>query len=348
MNHGGDWIGYKTEYGRIPLDFSANISPLGLPDGVRMAAVRALDEADRYPDPLCRSLRNKLSEVHVIPADRIACGNGAADLIYRLCWMLQPHLALLTEPDFSEYENALRSIGCEIRRLQRKEKEGFLLPAESLAEAAGECDLIFLSNPNNPTGLLTERENLISLLHACREAGTTIVIDECFLDFADTPEQYTMVDCLLQWPELIILKAFTKTYAMAGLRLGYALCGNRDTAEKLQTSGQPWAVSHVAQKAGAAALNETDYVRRLRKMISEQRPRMITALSNLGVEVIQGRANYLLFRCSDPELGEKLRREGILIRECRNVPGLAAGWFRVAIRTEEENSRLLAAMKGVL
>ena len=102
LTHGGDWAGYQTEYGSLPLDFSANVSPLGLPDGVRDAAVRALDASDRYPDPLCRRLRENLAQHHSVPEAQIVCGNGAADLIDRICRALRPKKALLTAPDFSE------------------------------------------------------------------------------------------------------------------------------------------------------------------------------------------------------------------------------------------------------
>ena len=142
--HGGDWAGYETEYGSLPLDFSANVSPLGLPDGVREAAVQALEDAARYPDPLCRALRSRLAQRHGIPAERIVCGNGAADLIFRICRMLRPKKALLTAPDFGEYEQALREENCTTRTVTRQENEGFLLRPEELAEGIRGADLLFL------------------------------------------------------------------------------------------------------------------------------------------------------------------------------------------------------------
>ena len=151
--HGGDWAGYETEYGSLPLDFSANVSPLGLPEGAYKAALQALREADRYPDPLCRTLKKGLAEQYRVPAVQIVCGNGAADLIYRICRVLRPKKALLTAPDFEEYGQALKAEDCEIRTVTRSETDGFLLHPEKLAESICGAELLFLSNPNRrPSG----------------------------------------------------------------------------------------------------------------------------------------------------------------------------------------------------
>ena len=346
--HGGDWAGYETEYGSLPLDFSANVSPLGLPEGVYKASLQALRDANRYPDPLCRTLQKELAELHGVPAVQIVCGNGAADLIYRICRVLRPKKALLTAPDFEEYGQALKKEDCEIRIVTRSETDGFLLRPEKLAESIHGAELLFLSNPNNPTGLLTGQKALRQILNLCAEEHCVPVIDECFMDFTEHPKAESLIPDLRQFPDLVILRAFTKTYAMAGLRLGYALCGSADFAQRLQREGQPWPVSNVAQAAGTAALQETDYVNRLRALISSERMRLIRKLKGFGLHVVPGEANYLLFFCEVRELTEKLRNRGIMIRDCRNYTGLAEGWYRIAIRTEAENDRLLHALQEVL
>ena len=222
-----------------------------------------------------------------------------------------------------------------------------VLHREDLAGSIHGAELLFLSNPNNPTGLVTGREELRKILKLCSNEHCVPVIDECFLDFTEGSEAQSLIPDLGQNPNLVILRAFTKTYAMAGLRLGYALCGSKAFAERLQSAGQPWPVSNVAQTAGIAALQEEDYVNRLRTLISGERPRMIRALTALGLRVIPGEANYLLFCCEDKELGEKLRKRGILIRDCRNYAGLTEGWYRIAIRSAAENDRLLQALREV-
>jgi len=348
LTHGGDWAGFETEYGRAPLDLSANISPLGMPEGVKAAVIEALETADRYPDPLCRELRAALAAFHGMDAARIVCGNGAADLIFRLCRTLRPKKAAVLCPGFAEYEMALRAEDCELTRIFLPEEEDFRL-TEALAERLpGEAELLFLCNPNNPTGLLTDREMLLQILSRCRETGAILAVDECFLDFFADGESYSLVPFLRDWPELVILRAFTKTYAMAGLRLGYVLCGDPVLAARLQSCGQPWAVSHIAQAAGVAALKETAYVDTLRALIAAERPRVQGGLAALGLRVIPGEANYLLFCSADTALAEKLRTRGILIRDCSNYPGLCSGWYRAAIRTAAENDALLNALGEVL
>ena len=349
QTHGGDWAGFLEQYGARPLDFSANVSPLGLPEGVRAAAVRALDRAALYPDPRCRALRRSLAAFHKVPAENIVCGNGAADLIYRLCRLLRPRRALVTAPGFTEYERALESVGCSVKRFALSEAEDFRLSAGDFVRAVTEgTELVFLCNPHNPTGLLLPKAELTLILDACRAAGAVPVLDECFMDFVPEPAAYSMVGALSERPELIVLKAFTKSYGMAGLRLGYALCGDGDLAERLRQGDQPWPVSLIAQEAGIAALEESSYADTLRSLIGREREALRRGLEGLGLRVIPGGANFLLFYTEDAALCEKLRARGILLRDCGQMPGLRAGWLRTAVRTPEENAALLKAIGEVL
>lgn len=346
--HGGDWAGYESTYGKKPLDFSANVSPLGLPEAARQAAVAALAEAGRYPDPLCRKLREALAARHGVPAERIVCGNGASDLIYRLPLALKPKNALVLAPGFAEYERALSARGCRVRRHMLSAERDFA-PGEDLLQAlTPELDLLFLCQPNNPTGRLLERGLLEAVWERCQNQSTVLVLDECFLDFLENAQAYSLAGHLNQGRGLVILRAFTKSCAMAGLRLGYALCADPEAAEKLALCGPPWSVSLPAQAAGLAALADEEYAVRLRKLMAEERPRLLLGLSTLGLRVIPGEANFLLFFCPDAALGEKLRARGILIRNCANFPGLGKGWYRTAVRTGPENQRLLNAMGEVL
>ena len=346
--HGGDWAGYQREYGRLPLDFSASLSPLGLPGRVREAVIRSLDTAACYPDPLCRELREKLSHVYGVPAAQIVCGAGAAELIHRLVQALRPRRALVTAPGFAEYSRALAAAGCETQRCLLRREEGFALTERILEQIVPGLELLFLCNPDNPSGQLIDPALLAAILARCARTGTLLVLDECFLELTAAPEAHSLLDRLAENPRLLILRAFTKTYAMAGLRLGYALCGSEELARRLQDFGQPWAASSVAQAAGLAALEERDYVQHARRLIAAQRPRLAARLASLGLEVIPGAANYLLFRSEDPTLWEKLRERGILLRSCANFEGLDAHWLRTAIRTAEENDRLLSALREVL
>ena len=346
LTHGGDWAGYRAAYGRDPLDFSANVSPLGLPEGVAKAITASLPTADRYPDPLCRDLRAKLSLSENVPAGWLLCGNGAADLIFRLVWAAKPRTALLPAPTFAEYAAALETAGCTVRRHFLWESEDFAVTEAFISAVDGDTDMVFLCQPNNPTGQLTPLALVEALLHRCEARGALLVVDECFLDFLPESEALS-VKKLLASPNLIILKAFTKLYGMAGVRLGYCLCSNIALLDKMQAAGQPWAVSSLAQAAGLAALDETAYVAQVQALIAQQRPVLRDGLRALGLRVLDGSVNYLLFQASET-LGEALRQRGIVLRSCGNYPGLDGSWYRTAVRTAPENQQLLKTLQEVL
>ena len=345
--HGGDWAGYRAEFGRDALDFSANVSPLGLPAGVAAAITAALPMADRYPDPLCRALRTRLAAAEGVDTAQILCGNGAADLIYRLALALRPRRALLPAPTFAEYAAALETVDCDVQRFLLREENDFAVTDGFVDAIDDSTDAVFLCQPNNPTGQVTPLVMVQKLLRRCADCGAVLVVDECFLDFLAARDALTAKTVLRDAPNLIILKAFTKLYAMAGVRLGYALCSDAALLDKMRAAGQPWAVSGLAQAAGLAALEETAYADSVRTLIAEQRPRLAAGLRALGLRVVDGQANYLLFR-APADFGAKLRRHGAVVRGCGNYPGLDETWYRTAVRTQKENEQLLKIMREVL
>ncbi len=355
--HGGDWTGYTEEYGRDALDFSANVSPLGLPEGVACAVRDSLRYADRYPDPYCRRLRQALGEVYSLAPEQIVCGNGASDLIWRIVMAVRPREAVVPAPVFSEYEHALNFAACRVTRWNLSEESDGCTPDFSITSKKADrltelikpgTDILFLCEPNNPTGITTDHDILLKILDHCRQTGTLLVADECFMDFLERPKEHTLAGELDGSVNLIILRAFTKAYAMAGLRLGYALCGSRELARMTENAGPSWQVSSAAQAAGIAALRETEYLGRVRDLINHERPRMKDGLEGLGCRVCPGEANYLLFACERTDLDEQLRKKGILIRTCRDFAGLGPGWYRTAVRTVSENDILLEAVREVL
>ena len=384
LPHGGDWAGYETEYGKAPLDFSMNVNPLGISQKVRQAIAEAAQTADRYPDPLCRALIQRLAGHESVPPEWIFCGNGAADIIFRLAQALKPgetspeHLTkpaeaaptaegrrpvlLITAPTFSEYEKAFAENGWEIRRHLLKEEQGFRIggpdtadqstdqSADILRAISGDVDAMFLCEPNNPTGVTTDRQLLQKILERCEETGTTLIVDECFNGFLEDPQAHSMKGELAPGKNLVILKAFTKLYGMAGVRLGYCLCADEEVIEGLREAGAPWNVSGLAQAAGIAALEDPQHVEEGLAIVRRERPWLVKQLEELGVGRVYGEANYLLFRWTqeaDAGLDQQLRRKGILIRNCANYPGLGRGWYRIAVRSHEENLQLIEAMRQI-
>ena len=342
LTHGGDIAGYFDQYGCEPLDFSANVSPLGLPEGVRRAVIDSLSTADQYPDPLCRRLRAAIGAFEGVDPARILCGNGAADLIFRLVLAVKPKTALVPAPTFAEYETALESCGCAVTHAVLKREDDFRVTEEFLSHLDPAPDLVFLCQPNNPTGQPVDRALLEAVLQRCESAGSILVLDECFVSLLDDGPSYTMKG-RLDSPNLFLLKAFTKTYAMAGLRLGYCLCSNETLLQDMARCGQPWSVSTVAQAAGIAALQETPYVERLHRLIAAERPQLAAGLRDCGCTVLGSRANFVFFSAR-PGLDAALRQKGILIRSCANYHGLDETYYRVAVRTAPDNEKLLAAV----
>lgn len=338
--HGGDIYN-----GDIQLDFSENTNPYGTPEGVLRAMAEALPLVRRYPDPYCRALVAAIADHEGLPREYVLCGNGAAELIGSFCEALRPARALEAAPTFSEYAANLERIGCAVFRHYLSSEEDFALGEDFIAKVkALQPDAVFLCSPNNPTGRLIEPALLTGILRECRSLACRLFLDECFLDLAE--QGVSMKAFLAEYPELILLKAFTKSYGMAGVRLGYCLSSDEDLLTKMARCAQPWNVSVPAQAAGTAALREKTFLEETRRLIREERPRLKTGLEALGFHVCPSDANYLLFR-GTPELGGALHRKGIAIRSCENYAGLAPGWYRCAVKLQNENEALLRAIAEV-
>jgi len=345
--HGGDIYGGDIYDGdkvkeRAVLDLSASISPLGIPEGVVSAMMEALGSSHRYPDIYCRKLRQALSVYEGRPAENIVCGNGATELIYNIVRALQPKRALLFAPTFSEYERALSRAECHITvytsaslRLDR----GFI---DFIDRGT---DMVFLCNPNNPTGYLTDRSLMCEIVKKCEECDTYLCVDECFLDFVEEGEKYSVKN--LPGDHIICLKAFTKIFALAGVRLGYALTGSKETAERIFDAGYPWSVSNIAQTAGIACTYERDHILRVRQLVKTEREYLTKQLRSVGFQVFEGSAGYLLFRAGRG-LGDALKEKGILIRNCSDFRGLGDTFYRTGVRCHEDNERFVEALFEVI
>ena len=204
---------------------------------------------------------------------------------------------------------------------------------------------MFLCNPNNPTGMLIHPAVLKDILDVCRENRIRLFVDECFLDLSDDGQ--SMKGYLAEYPNLFILKAFTKSYGMAGIRLGYCLCSDRELLKAMSRTVQPWNVSGLAQAAGIAALDEGDFLAKTKALIQTERPWLKEKLEAFGFRVFPSQVNYLLFQ-GPQTLHRDLKARGIAIRNCDNYPGLTAGWYRIAVRRHEENEALIAAIGSCL
>ena len=336
--HGGDIYGEP-----VRLDFSANTNPFGTPEGVQAAIRAALPELHRYPDPYCRRLVAAIAEFEGVPEEFIWCGSGAAELIYAYASAVRPRTAVELAPTFSEYALGLERAGCRVERFALSEKNGFLVGPEVLdffRERKPEA--VFLCNPNNPTGRTMVSDLVREIADFCQKRGIWLFLDECFLDL--TEGSVSAKELLREHNRLLILKAFTKSYGMAGVRLGYCLSANPAVLGAMAAAVQPWNVSSLAQVAGIAALGEGEFLEKTREYVWRERRWLRGELEKLGLCVCPSEANFLLFR-GPVGLDGRLREDGIAIRSCSNYHGLGEGWYRVAVRRHEENAQLVTAVR---
>lgn len=348
--HGGDIYSDPAlkQAGEI-LDYSANINPLGIPAGVRRALKDAVAGCVNYPDPFCRELRAGLSRYFSLPAEMIYCGNGAADVLFRIMAALKPKRTLLLAPTFADYEKAALAAGSKIDYFTLNESDEFAVTPEILKAITKRTEMVVLCNPNNPTGKLTDKELLLKILRHCEELHIPLLADECFMDFVQDKEKYTLVDQIAGHPGLIVLKAFTKIFAIPGVRLGFCFTSDADLMDKLYACGQDWNVSVLAQAAGVSALKETDFLVETRELIGVERAYLIAQLRLIGLKVFEGAANYLLIKTlHNYPWQEKLKKYHILIRDCSNYHGLSSGYYRLAVKTRKDNRKLVKIMKELV
>lgn len=349
LTHGGDIYSQRD----IPenkklIDFSANVNPLGMPPAVKRAIIENIDAFSNYPDPLCRELIEEISIYENVPNGNIVCGNGAADIVYRIASVIKPKVTLLPAPTFSEYQQAVETVNSTIKYHYLSEDKGFLIDEEILDLLSPEVELMFLCNPNNPTGVPVEKELVLSIADRCKLNNTFLVVDECFVDFLDNSQKFSIVKELKGYDNVIVLKAFTKIYAMAGIRLGYGICSNNEVIEKIHSTGQPWNVSVIAQKCGVAALKELNYINQTKIIIKQNREYLIERLRMQGLKVFNSKANYILFKSENKRLQRALEKEGILIRSCANYIGLNDSFFRIAVKAREDNDYLIKSLEKIL
>lgn len=338
--HGGDVYAEL-----VLLDYSANTNPFGTPQGILDAMQNAMPKVHQYPDPYCRTLVQAISEAEGVAQDTVLCGNGAAELIYAYCEAVKPKRAMELAPTFSEYALGLERVGCQIMRYDLQKTQNFDLDETFLTCLTEQKpDVVFLCNPNNPTGRLIPQELLKKILDACAANAIRLFLDECFLDLSDNG--VSMKQYLRAYPQLFILKAFTKSYGMAGVRLGYCLCSDAALLTAMSRAVQPWNVSVLAQAAGIAALQETEFLKNTRCLIRKEREWLKTQLESLGFWVCPSTANYLLLY-GEPELHTALKAHKIAIRNCDNYHGLTSGWYRIAVRLHEQNEQLISAIQQV-
>jgi len=325
------------------LDFSVSTNPLGPPAAVR-EALASLDVA-RYPDDGAEALRHRLAEMNEISSERVFVGNGSSEVISLLAqaFLAPDCLALVVGPTYGEYARAAKLQGCRVRVLEAEEGHGFKPDVKAIAQEVKRHRpaLVFLCNPNNPTGALLDQDEIAELLGASEE--TLLVVDQAYLAFADP---FVTLQGLLATERLFLVRSLTKDYALAGLRLGYGLGAPR-AVEALWRLRPPWSVNAAAQAAGLAALEDATHLQEARRVVAEARQYLLGELKALGLAPLPSSANFLLVRVGQGSLvRQALLRQGVCVRDCASF-GLPA-YIRVGLRTATECRKLVEALRGLL
>jgi len=352
-DHGGNVFTVARTLGVPPsqiLDYSASINPLGMSPAVRNSLISSLDNLIHYPDAGHKELKQALAKYHDLPEVHFTIANGSTELIYNLPAMLPGSKALIISPSFSEYLRALHQHHWEAEHFILTPESNFSIDTEKLELAlAGGVDALFICNPGNPSGTLYPQQTIEKIYRLCLAAGTCMILDEAFMDFCEDASAKQMI---IRSDNAIILRSMTKFFGIPGLRLGYAI-SNASLAERLDSMGGPWSVNSMAQAAGTAALQDVKHNQKTLEVIRQERSSLFEHLGQfLQLKLYPSSTNYILLEIrngmSSKELKERLLPQRILIRDCASFEGLTGNFFRIAVRTGEENKRLLECLGEIL
>lgn len=345
FTHGGNIYEAKRKYKREIIDFSANINPLDLPARVKRAICKNFNRILHYPDSEAKDIRGKIAKYWGIDEQNVLVGNGSIELIYLIMFTYKPRTTLIPVPTFSEYERAASTLNCKIRFLKLEEKEGFRFSVSGYDKS----DVVFLCNPNNPTGnlILEDREE------SERLANRLVVVDEAFMDFLPNQRNYTLIWKAINCKKIAVLRTFTKFFAIPGLRMGYIIA-HKEIINRLKQHQPPWSTNSLAQLAAELVLNDKEYINKTYKFIEKERQFLFKQLAKIdGLRPYPSATNFLLLRIEKTDITSKSLREllikkGILVRDCANFRNLNDKYIRVAVRSHKENLGLLTGLKEVL
>ena len=339
IQHGGDV--YRN---RIELDFSVSINHRPLPDGVKEAASASLDRLDLYPDIRCEALSEAIAAFEGVRPEDVICGNGASELFMAAAHAFRPKKVAMTAPCYAGYGWAVQAAGGELLPYVLKEEEDFRLEAGFLSCLTEATDMVFLADPNNPTGQRIDAALLDMIREECRRKGILLVMDECFYPLTETGQEPR------EYPEdVLTVRAFTKVFGLPGLRLGYMIVKDEEQNRRIRRNLPEWNVSVTAQETGLAAakaLKEGRYLAETNMWIAMEKAYLAEELARLGIKVFPSDTNFFLLKTEEP-LYDALLARGILVRSCANFEGLGPCFTRIAVRNHKDNERLIQELERI-
>ena len=348
--HGGNILAIARELGCAVhelLDMSSNLTPLPMIAGLRQTLTDRLDEIGFLPETDSETLRDLFAAQYGRSSDEVLVGNGTTDFIFAAPAVVRCQRAVITSPTYNDYHLACDWATIPAFDFMLDRNEEFRLATERLAAELTGDELVFICNPNNPTGGLTPSAELHALI--ATHPGTTFLVDESYLPFT---RELSLLS-LPPLPNLLILTSFSKIYGIPGLRLGF-LTGDAALLATLSARNKPWAVNRMAQVAGEYLVHHgASHVEAVLRFIEAHRTGFVAGLAALpGVRVIDGVCNFILCQLTGAMDADRLRQamlaRRIMIRNCANFTGLDHRYFRVSLKETADNGRCLAALDEIL
>ena len=346
------------------LDYSSNINPYGLPENLKKEIFEKLFVLERYPDPDYIELREKIAEKNNLNIENIIVGNGATEIIFLFMKILSPKKVLIVSPTFGEYERAIKAStlandSLEINYFELKETENFVLNIKNLeTELENNYDLLILCNPNNPTGQFLKLKKLEEILKICEQKNTKLFVDEAFVEFVEDWENESIINSKEKKENLFVIRAFTKFFAIPGLRLGYGICFNNNLLKKMLEKKEPWSVNNIADLVGKTVLDDENYIQKTKEWIKDQKKYMYENLNKIeGLRAYKTEVNFILLKIEDnllekgldvKNLRKKMLEKGILIRDASNFIYLDKRYFRLAIKDKLNNKKVIESLSSIL
>ena len=362
------------------LDYSSNINPYGIPESLKKRITENLEVLERYPDPDYVELREKLANLNNVNLSDIILGNGATEIIFLFMKVINPKKILIVSPTFGEYERAVKateipgdtvSLSCsngdnknvenkkiEIEYFELKESDDFKLNIGNLKnELENKYDLLIICNPNNPTGKFLKLAQTEEILKECNKYDTKLFIDEAFIEFLADGMKESIINTEENKKNLFVTRAFTKFFAIPGLRLGYGMYFGKELEKKISEKKEPWSVNNIAEMAGLTVLDDMEYIEKTLKWIAAEKKYMYEKLNEIsGIKVYETEVNFITGKIDEKLfseglnvkiLREKMLEQGILIRDASNFKFLDERFFRLAIKDRASNERVIEVMKEI-
>ena len=379
--HGGNiYKVFREKNIKEILDYSSNINPYGIPESLKKRITENLEVLERYPDPDYVELRQKLANLNKVNLSDIILGNGATEIIFLFMKVINPKKILIVSPTFGEYERAVKAteisgdtvdLSCsngddknienkkiEIEYFELKESDDFKLNIGNLKnELENKYDLLIMCNPNNPTGKFLKLTQTEEILKECNKYDTKLFIDEAFIEFLEDGMKESIINTEGNKKNLFVTRAFTKFFAIPGLRLGYGMYFDKELEKKISEKKEPWSVNNIAEMAGLTVLDDTEYIEKTLKWITKEKIYMYEKLNEIsGIKVYETEVNFITGKIDEKlfseglnvkVLREKMLEQGILIRDASNFKFLDERFFRLAIKDRASNDRVIEAMKEI-